>query len=86
MVEGGTVDGIGHALYSGLTFKDGVPEQTNFDKYRLIRHREALKEIEILFIDNGVESASFDEIPIFVYFERCGYCLVRMLFYDLQYV
>ena len=26
LVEGGTVDGIGHALFSGLTFKEGTPE------------------------------------------------------------
>src|SRR5690606_18452866 len=40
LAEGGVVDGIGHAMYSGLTFKNGVPQQNNFDKYRLIRHSE----------------------------------------------
>ena len=43
MAEGAVVDGIGHAMYSAITFKDGVPEQNNFDRYRLIRHSEAPK-------------------------------------------
>ncbi|RMF69972.1 MAG: xanthine dehydrogenase family protein molybdopterin-binding subunit, partial [Alphaproteobacteria bacterium] len=50
MVEGGTVDGIGHALYSELTFTKGAPDQTNFDRYRLIRHGEAPKAIEVHFV------------------------------------
>jgi len=45
-VEGGIVDGIGHAMYSALSFKNGIAEQSNFDKYRLIRHSEAPAEIE----------------------------------------
>lgn len=52
-IEGGIVDGIGHALYSALTFENGAPQQSNFDKYRLIRHGEAPGEIEVHFVDNG---------------------------------
>lgn len=63
MVEGGTVDGIGHALYSGLTFKEGTPEQSNFDKYRLIRHSEAPKEIEVHFVENGIDPTGLGEPP-----------------------
>ena len=37
MAEGAIVDGIGNAMYGQLTFKDGVPEQQNFDRYRMIR-------------------------------------------------
>ncbi|MBU1822613.1 MAG: molybdopterin-dependent oxidoreductase, partial [Bacteroidetes bacterium] len=39
MVQGAVVDGIGNAFYGGLVQKDGVPQQTNFDKYRLIRNQ-----------------------------------------------
>lgn len=60
-VEGGIVDGIGHALYSGLTFNEGMPEQVNFDKYRLIRHSEAPKEIETHFVDNGIDPTGLGE-------------------------
>lgn len=63
MAEGGAVDGIGHAMYSALTFKDGAPEQQNFDKYRLIRHSEAPKEIEVHFVDNGIDPTGMGEPP-----------------------
>lgn len=60
-IEGGIVDGIGHAMYSALTFKDGAPEQSNFDKYRLIRHIESPEEIEIHFVDNGIDPTGLGE-------------------------
>jgi isoquinoline 1-oxidoreductase beta subunit len=63
LVEGGTVDGIGHAMYSGLTFKDGAPEQQNFDKYRLIRHSEAPKAIEVHFVQNEIDPTGLGEPP-----------------------
>lgn len=63
MAEGGVVDGIGHAMYSALTFKEGAPEQTNFDRYRLIRHKEAPKEIETHFVDNGIDPTGMGEPP-----------------------
>ncbi len=61
LAEGGIVDGIGHALYSAMTFKDGVPDQTNFDKYRLIRHSEAPKSIEVYFVDNNIDPTGLGE-------------------------
>ncbi|HMN89970.1 MAG TPA: molybdopterin-dependent oxidoreductase, partial [Saprospiraceae bacterium] len=61
LVEGGIVDGIGHALYSALTFKDGTPEQRNFDKYRLIRHSEAPKAIEVHFVKNDIDPTGLGE-------------------------
>jgi isoquinoline 1-oxidoreductase beta subunit len=63
LAEGGVVDGIGHAMYSAITFKDGVPEQNNFDKYRLIRHSEAPKEIEVHFVDNKIDPTGLGEPP-----------------------
>ncbi len=63
LAEGGIVDGIGHAMYSGLTFKDGVPEQNNFDTYRLIRHGEAPKEIEVHFVQNEIDPTGLGEPP-----------------------
>ncbi|RMH65128.1 MAG: xanthine dehydrogenase family protein molybdopterin-binding subunit [Bacteroidetes bacterium] len=60
-VEGGIVDGIGHAMYSALSFVDGVPEQKNFDRYRLIRNAEAPKEIETFFVDNGIDPTGLGE-------------------------
>ncbi|MEL4308332.1 xanthine dehydrogenase family protein molybdopterin-binding subunit [Joostella sp. CR20] len=63
MVEGGTVDGIGQAMYSGLTFEDGKPQQTNFDRYRLIRHREAPKDVEVHFVESKEHPTGLGEPP-----------------------
>ena len=60
-IEGGIVDGIGHAMYSALTFKDGKPEQNNFNGYRLIRHSEAPVAIETFFVDNGIDPTGLGE-------------------------
>ena len=63
LTEGGVVDGIGHAMYSQITFKDGKPEQNNFDGYRLIRHNEAPKEIEVHFVKNEIDPTGLGEPP-----------------------
>ncbi len=60
-VEGGIIDGIGHATYSAMTFVNGRPEQSNFDNYRLIRMVEAPKEIETFFVDNGIDPTGLGE-------------------------
>jgi isoquinoline 1-oxidoreductase beta subunit len=60
-IEGGIVDGIGHALYGAITFKEGEADQANFNKYRLIRHREAPVEVESFFVDNGIDPTGLGE-------------------------
>ena len=60
-VEGGIIDGIGHAMYSAMTFEDGKPMQNNFDNYRLIRHSEAPLEIETFFVENGIDPTGLGE-------------------------
>ncbi len=60
-VEGGIVDGIGHAMYSALTMVDGVPNQQNFDKYKLIRHNQSPLEVEVFFVDNGIDPTGLGE-------------------------
>ncbi len=60
-IEGGIIDGIGHAMFSGLTFDNGKPEQNNFNSYRLIRHKEAPPEIEVFFVDNGIDPTGLGE-------------------------
>lgn len=59
-VRGGIVDGMGHAMFSNLTFKNGLPEQKNFDSYRLIRMKE-VPEIETHFVDNGIDPTGLGE-------------------------
>lgn len=63
LVEGGIVDGIGHALFSELTFREGVPQQQNFHQYRLIRHSEAPRTIDVHFVQNGIDPTGLGEPP-----------------------
>lgn len=51
-VEGGVIDGIGHAMYGDYQFKDGKPIATNFDRYRLIRMMET-PQVEVHFVQNS---------------------------------
>ncbi len=60
-IEGGIIDGIGHSMYSGLSFEDGKPDQSNFDNYRMIRNPEAPREIEVHFIQNGIDPTGLGE-------------------------
>jgi isoquinoline 1-oxidoreductase beta subunit len=50
-VEGGIIDGVGHAMYGDFAFSEGVPIAQNFDKFRLIRMAEA-PEVEVHFLRN----------------------------------
>jgi isoquinoline 1-oxidoreductase subunit beta len=59
-VMGGITDGYGHAMFGKLSFKDGAPEQNNFDQYRLIRMKE-VPDIECHFIDNGIDPTGLGE-------------------------
>ena len=59
-VEGGVLDGIGHAMYSDFSFKDGKPEFNNFDSYRLIRMNETPK-VEVHFVENTLSPTGLGE-------------------------
>ena len=59
-VMGAIVDGYGHAMFGKLSFKDGAPEQSNFNNYRLIRIKE-IPEIEAHFVDNGIDPTGLGE-------------------------
>lgn len=59
-VRGGVVDGLGHALFSKLSFKDGITEQKNFNSYRLIRMKE-IPDIDVHFVNNGIDPTGLGE-------------------------
>lgn len=61
MSEGGIVDAIGAAMYGKMTFSKGVPESNNFHQYRMIRHNEAPKAIEIHFVENTEKPTGMGE-------------------------
>jgi CO/xanthine dehydrogenase Mo-binding subunit len=64
--EGSIVDGIGVAMYGGITFKDGVPEQNNFDSYEMIRNGNSFipESIDVHFIKNEINPTGMGE-PVF---------------------
>jgi len=53
--EGGIVDGIGAAMYGKMAIEKGVPQSSNFDTYRMIRHHEAPKKIDVHFVKNDID-------------------------------
>jgi isoquinoline 1-oxidoreductase beta subunit len=59
-VMGAIVDGYGTAMYGKLSFKDGEPEQKNFDRYQLIRMKE-IPEIEASFVKNTIDPTGLGE-------------------------
>jgi len=59
-VRGGIVDGLGHAMFGRLSFKDGAPEQKNYNNYKLIRMKE-IPEIDVFFVDNGIDPTGLGE-------------------------
>ncbi|MCM5664108.1 xanthine dehydrogenase family protein molybdopterin-binding subunit [Galbibacter mesophilus] len=63
MAEGGSIDGIGSAMYGEISFDKGVPQQNNFDNYRMIRHSEAPKNIDVAFVQNDTDPTGMGEPP-----------------------
>ncbi len=59
-VTGGVIDGIGHAMFGELTFKEGVPQSNNYGNYRLIRMNET-PEVEVHFIENEIAPTGLGE-------------------------
>jgi isoquinoline 1-oxidoreductase beta subunit len=51
-MEGGTIFGLSAALYGKITVKNGVPEQGNFDTYRMVRFAQAPK-IDVFIVPSG---------------------------------
>ncbi len=60
-IEGGIIDGIGHAMYGNLTFVNGEPQASNFNNYRLIRMGEAPPVIDCHFVKNTNDPTGLGE-------------------------
>jgi isoquinoline 1-oxidoreductase beta subunit len=59
-VMGAIVDGLGHAMYGRISFKEGKPEQNNFHQYRMIRMKE-IPEVELTFVDSEYDPTGLGE-------------------------
>jgi isoquinoline 1-oxidoreductase beta subunit len=85
MAEGGIVDGIGNALFGEMTFNKGVPTKKNFDTYRMIRQKEAPKNIEVHFVKNEIDPTGLGEPlfpPVFAAVANALYKATGKRFYD----
>lgn len=58
---GGIVDALGAAMYGKMSFTKGVPDANNFHNYRMIRHNEAPKQIEIHFVESTIDPTGMGE-------------------------
>ena len=59
-MQGGLIFGLSMALYSDITFADGRVQQTNFDKYRVLRINRA-PAIDVHQIDSHAEPGGVGE-------------------------
>ncbi|KAA1245955.1 xanthine dehydrogenase family protein molybdopterin-binding subunit [Aquimarina sp. RZ0] len=59
-IEGGVIDGIGHAMFGEFSFKNGIPSHKNFDTYRLIRMNET-PVVETHFIESKIAPTGLGE-------------------------
>jgi len=59
-IEGGIIDGIGHAIYGDLTFKEGRANEKNFNQYRLIKMAEC-PAIEVHFVESNNDPTGLGE-------------------------
>lgn len=49
-LQGGVVDGLGHAMYTKLTFDNGAAVQTNFGRYNFVRMRNTPIDVVVNFV------------------------------------
>lgn len=59
-IEGGVIDGIGHAMYGDFSFEGGAPKDVNFDTYKLIRMSETPK-VDTYFVENELSPTGLGE-------------------------
>jgi isoquinoline 1-oxidoreductase beta subunit len=62
--QGGIIDGLGHAFYGEVTIERGRAVEGNFDRYRLIRHREAPAAIDVHIVPSTMRPTGFGEIAV----------------------
>jgi isoquinoline 1-oxidoreductase subunit beta len=89
MAEGAIIDGIGNAFFGAMSFKDGMPEKTNFDKYRMIRMSEAPKAIDVHFVKNEINPTGMGEPPfppIFGAVANAMYKATKKRYYDQPFL
>lgn len=59
-IEGGVLDGIGHAMFGDFSFENGEPQDSNFNTYQLIRMKDT-PIVETHFIKNNIAPTGLGE-------------------------
>ncbi len=59
-VEGGVVDGIGHAMFGDFEFNEGHTKNINYNNYRLIRMDEA-PAVDVYFVESNNDPTGLGE-------------------------
>jgi CO/xanthine dehydrogenase Mo-binding subunit/aerobic-type carbon monoxide dehydrogenase small subunit (CoxS/CutS family) len=62
-VVGGISFGIGFALWEDCNYKDGIPQNINYDKYRLMRSKD-YPDIEVIAIEKDERTGPFGAIGV----------------------
>jgi isoquinoline 1-oxidoreductase beta subunit len=62
--EGGAIFAAGAAMKGGITFKDGHPEQFNFDRYLVARMPDAPKQVFVHLVDSEERPTGVGEPPV----------------------
>jgi len=62
--QGGTIDALGAAFFSEVTIDHGRAVERNFDRYRLIRQREAPAAIDVHILPSRERPTGFGEPPV----------------------
>lgn len=89
LIEGSVVDGIGTALYGGLTVKNGVVDKSNFNTYRMIRNNEAPKAVEVHFVQSNLDPTGLGEPaypPVFAALANALYKATGKRFYEQPFI
>ncbi len=89
LCEGSVVDGIGTAMFGELKFNQGVPDRSNYDKYRMIRMKEAPKEIETHFVENQLDPTGLGEPgypPVFAALANALFKATGKRFYSQPFI
>ncbi|MCS5489893.1 xanthine dehydrogenase family protein molybdopterin-binding subunit [Algoriphagus limi] len=89
LCEGAVVDGIGTALFGELKFNQGMPDRMNFDRYRMIRMKEAPKEIETHFVESQIDPTGLGEPaypPVFAALANALYQATGKRFYKQPFI
>jgi len=60
-VQGAVVDGLGHAMYTKLTFKEGAALQTNFGPYNFVRMRNTPLDVVVGFVPSDENPTGLGE-------------------------